>query len=119
MRSQKVPELIEFVHSEYEPRINNKGRVHHIGVGPLVGCVLARRVRGRNCYTGKFESRISLGWSKVNVSAGDSFDKERAVDIARGRAIVGASPKMPRKIAPSFERMEDRAARYFQFTNWA
>lgn len=114
MRKQKVPELIEFIHSSRETRPDGTVK----GTGPLIGCVIARRVRGRNIHTGKFEPRISLGWSKVNRSKGDKFDKERAIDIARGRAIVGNSPEMPRKIAPAYERMEERAARYFQFTNF-
>lgn len=115
MRKQKVPELIEFIHSSRETRPDGTVK----GTGPLIGCVLARRVRGRNAYTGQFEPRISIGWSKVNRSMGDKFSKTEAVRIARERAIIGNAPSMPRKIAPAFERMEDRAARYFQFTNWA
>lgn len=115
MRKQKVPELIEFIHSSRETRPD--GTV--IGVGPLIGCVLARRVRGRHPCTGQFESRISLGWSKVNRSKGDKFDKNCAIDIARRRAIVGNSPEMPSKIAPAYHRMEARAERYFKFTFWA
>lgn len=110
-----MPELIEFIHSSREVRPDGTVK----GTGPLIGCVLARRVRGRNQLTGQFEPRISLGWSKVNISAGDVFDKERAVNIARGRAIVGNSPEMPRKIASAYERMEERALRYFQSTDWA
>lgn len=115
MRKQKVPELIEFVHSSREVRPDGTVK----GTGPLIGCVIARRVRGRHPYTGRFESRISLGWSKVNLSQGDSFNKERAIAIARGRAIVGNSPEMPRKIAPAYNRMVDRAERYFQSNDWA
>lgn len=115
MRKQKVPELIEFIHSNRETRPD--GSV--VGVGPLIGCVLARRVRGRDPYTGKFEPRISIGWSKVNRSMGDKFDKNEGIRIARERAILGNAPYMPRKIARAFTHMEDRAARYFQFTNWA
>ena len=115
MRKQKVPELIEFIHRNRE--IRPDGTV--IGVGPLIGCVLARRVRGRNPSTGQFEPRISIGWSKVNLSMGDKFNKKEAVKYARERAIVGNSPEMPRKISPAFRRMEQRAERYFKFTNWA
>ena len=115
MRKQKVPELIEFIHSSRETRPDGTVK----GTGPLIGCVIARRVRGRNIHTGQFEPRISIGWSKVNISKGDKFDKVKALDIARGRAIAGAAPEMPRKIASAYGRMEERAARYFQFTNWA
>lgn len=115
MKKQKVPELIEFIHSKRETRPDGTVK----GTGPLIGCVIARRVRGRNSYTGKFESRISLGWSKVNASAGDSFNKNLALKIARGRAIAGNSPEMPHKIFVAYDRMIERAARYFKFTNWA
>jgi hypothetical protein len=115
MRKQKVPELIEFIHSKRETRPDGTVK----GTGPLIGCVIARRVRGRNSYTGQFEPRISLGWSKVNVSEGDTFDKKRALKIARGRAIVGNSPEMPYKISAAYDRMMERSARYFKFINWA
>lgn len=115
MRKQKVPELVEYIHSGREVR--SDGSV--VGVGPLIGCVLARRVRGRNIHTGQFEPRIAIGWSKVNRSMGDKFDKNEGIRLARERAILGNAPSMPRKIASAYVRMEDRAARYFQFTNWA
>lgn len=115
MKKQKVPELIEFIHSNRETRPDGTVK----GTGPLIGCVLARRVRGRNSNTGQFEPRISLGWSKVNLSGGDEFDKTQALNIARGRAIAGASPAMPRKIAPAYQRMLERAGRYFKMTDWA
>ena len=114
MKKQKVPELIEFIHAKTEIRDGTT-----VGVGPLIGCVLARRVRGRNFYTGKFEPRISLGWSKVNRGMGDKFDKKEGIRIARERAILGNAPSMPRKILPHIFRMENRAARYFQCIDWA
>lgn len=114
MRKQKVPELIEFVHASTETRPD--GSV--VGVGPHIGCVLARRVRVRDADTGQFKSVIGIGWSKVNVSAGDTFDKDRAVQIARGRAIHGNEPAIPRKLMKPHERMADRAERYFQDLFW-
>jgi hypothetical protein len=141
MRKQKVPELIEFIHSKTEVRPDGTQK----GVGPLIGCVIARRVRCRD-HIGRFSSGISLGWSKVNptgktlkckkkfvyvhsakelvpfwltVSEPDQFDKEEAVRIARERAIYGSSPTMPVKIAPAFDRMVDRAERYFKNLSWA
>lgn len=114
MRKQKVPELIEFIHSKTE---NRDGTV--VGVGPLIGCVLARRVRGRHPFTGQFEPRISLGWSKVNRSKGDKFDKKEAVRLARERAILGNAPELPRKMYAPYDRMEARAERYFKNTFFA
>lgn len=115
MRKQKVPELIEYIHSSKENRPDGSVK----GVGPLIGCVVARRVRTRNFLTGRFTSGIAIGWSKVNISAGDEFDKERAVDIARGRAIVGSSPAMPRQVTPVYNNMFIRATAYFKNVGWA
>jgi hypothetical protein len=115
MSKQKVPELIEFVHSNKELRADGSIK----GVGPLIGCVIARRVRTRNIFNGQFQSEISIGWSQCAINMGDEFDKERAVKIARGRAIAGAAPQITRKIAPTFDRMVDRAARYFKQCNFA
>lgn len=115
MSKQKVPELIEFIHAGKEVRSNGWVK----GIGPLIGCVVARRVRTRNYLTGQFTSGISIGWSKVNVSAGDEFDKEKAVEIARGRAIVGSSPAVPRQIIPIYNKMVERASSYFKNVRWA
>jgi hypothetical protein len=115
MRKQKVPELIEFIHAKTETRPD--GTV--VGVGPHIGCVIARRVRCRNRFTGRFKSAYSVGWSQVNVNAGDTFNKEDAVKIARKRAITGNAPAITRKMLKPYERMFDRAARYFQFITWA
>lgn len=115
MRKQKVPELIEFIHSKTETRPD--GTV--VGVGPHIGCVLARRVRCRHRFTGQFRSGFSIGWSQVNRSAGDSFDKDEAVRIARERAILGNEPALTRKMRKPYERMIERATRYFKNLHWA
>lgn len=114
MRKQKVPELIEFIHAGTELRAN--GRL--VGVGPHIGCVIARRVRSR-ATDGRFTSAISLGWSQVNRNAGDTFNKADAVKIARERAITGNSPAITRKMMKPYERMFDRAERYFKHLWWA
>ena len=114
MRKQKVPELIEFVHTSKE--IRPDGIVK--GVGPLVGCVLARRIRVRSA-NGRFRSAISVGWSQVNRSAGDEFDKKMAIRIARGRAIKSAFIPFPPRITSAYCRVMERAERYFKDIDWA
>lgn len=103
-------ELVEFVHEKTKKMPDGTIK----GVGPLVGCVLARRVRFKCRKTGKFKSGVSVSWSKVNRSSNDVFDKGTALSIARGRAMTGAEPSMPSGIAPVFNRMVDRASRYFK-----
>ena len=115
MRKQKVPELIEYIHSSREVRPDGTVK----GTGPLIGCVVARRVRTRNFLTGRFSSGIAIGWSKVNTSAGDEFNKKTAVEIARGRAIVGSSPSIPRQVIPVYNGMVERASAYFKDVDWA
>lgn len=112
MKKQKVPELIEYIHADSE---NRDGSV--VGVGPLIGCVLARRVRYRQ-GDGKFGSGISIGWSKVNKSAGDKFTKKDAVEFARNRAISLNYGEVPRKLTNHYLRMIGRANRYFKNIDW-
>ena len=114
MRKQKVPELIEFVHTNKEVRPDGVTK----GVGPHIGCVLARRVRVRG-GDGRFQSAISIGWSQVNRSMGDEFDKKNAIRIARKRAIGVAYLPVPSKTAPVYDRMMERATRYFKSNDWA
>lgn len=114
MSKQKVPELVEFIHAGKEVRPDGTVK----GVGPHIGCVLARRVKVRNTK-GRFESAISIGWSKVNSTAGDEFDKEKAMEIARGRAITGSAPSLPRQLERAYNNMCDRASAYFKGVYWA
>jgi hypothetical protein len=114
MRKQKVPELIEFVHTSKEIRPDGVVK----GVGPHVGCVLARRIRVRSA-NGRFRSAISIGWSQVNRASGDEFNKEWAIRIARGRAIKSAFIPFPHKLTSTYCRVLERAERYFKNIDWA
>lgn len=73
--------------------------------GQLIGCVVAT-------------SRYSVGWSKCNTKAGDSFDKKRALQIALGRAKLNPVihhtdvPTSLRKVVKYF--LNDRCIRYFK-----
>jgi hypothetical protein len=63
-----------------------------------------------------FEKSFGIGWSKLNVSAGDVWDRTRAIHIAEQRAINGFSPniEVPHDVTREMDRMQDRARRYFK-----
>jgi len=52
-----------------------------------------------------------IGWSKCHKN--DSFDKDLARRIALGRAMNGSRTPIPSDVVPYFEKMSDRAARYY------
>jgi hypothetical protein len=62
-----------------------------------------------------------IGWSYVNLKAGDTFDKVRGLDIALARCdlalvrpLAMAKKKVPHEVAPVLDRMKIRAAKYFK-----
>jgi hypothetical protein len=65
-----------------------------------------------------------LGWSFTKVGAGDVFDKEMGLSIARGRASlsdrdtkstkVGKVVKIPTSVSAVLKTMRERADRYFK-----
>jgi hypothetical protein len=67
----------------------------------LVGCVVA---------VGNGE----IGWSMCNFSQGDTFSKQRALDIALGRAYIGSQKEIPHTLRKDFEYMKERSVRYFK-----
>jgi len=62
------------------------------------------------------DDKIRLGWSYTNTKAGDRFNKEKAYRIAFGRAENrwGHQVKMPHNVKKVYEKMTDRAVRYFK-----
>jgi hypothetical protein len=63
-----------------------------------------------------YDDTFSVGWSHVNKSAGDSFDKEKAYLIALNRAKNGWSPKIevPHGVRKVLAKMQERATNYFK-----
>lgn len=53
-----------------------------------------------------------IGWSRKHRL--DRWDKERALMIARNRAVVGSKTKIPHDVGPIVEKMADRSVRYFK-----
>jgi len=62
------------------------------------------------------DNKICIGWSYTNTKAGDRFDKEKAYRIAFGRAENrwGVNVTMPHRVTKVYEKMTDRAIRYFK-----
>ena len=62
------------------------------------------------------DDKIRLGWSYTNTKAGDRFNKEKAHKIAFGRAEHrwGSCVNMPHLVKKVYEKMTDRAVRYFK-----
>ena len=60
-------------------------------------------------------SKNSVGWALCARSHGDVFNRERGVEIARGREAKGASiEKVPHSILSAFEKMLERSKKYFK-----
>jgi hypothetical protein len=56
-----------------------------------------------------------LGWSFTKVNAGDVFDKEFGLNLARGRAEAGHwKATVPTSVLPIIISMRERAERYFK-----
>ena len=53
-----------------------------------------------------------VGWSKCSKL--DIFNKELALNLARGRALSKNNPPLPSSIRKEFSQMCDRAKRYFK-----
>jgi hypothetical protein len=55
-----------------------------------------------------------VGWSLCNKK--DRFDRDFALKIASGRAMHSniKRNKIPKKILPTLDKMEDRAKRYYK-----
>ena len=60
--------------------------------------------------------RDKIGWSQANEKAGDTFNKERGIAIARTRALKGSpeKAKVPYDVQKTVNYMISRAKRYFK-----
>ncbi len=61
------------------------------------------------------EDTIQIGWSLCKVKV-DTFNKEKALMIARNRAGTGTGKEVtiPREVGKTIHRIADRAERYFK-----
>lgn len=62
------------------------------------------------------DKKIGIGWSKVNIKAGDVYKKERALQIARDRINkgIGHLVIIPFAVRPIFKKMVNRSEKYFR-----
>lgn len=58
--------------------------------------------------------KVGLGWSYVNVKAGDRFDKRLGQLIAANRAVTGTDKFVPRDVMKVIDRVSSRAVKYFK-----
>lgn len=56
--------------------------------------------------------KLQVGWSRKHKS--DRWNREKALMIARNRAVVGSSVEVPRDVEPIMDNMFERSKRYFQ-----
>lgn len=70
--------------------------------------------RGYVVATKLENGKVGLGWSYVNVKAGDRFDKYLGQKIATNRAFTGTDKFVPRDVMKVIERMSTRAVKYFK-----
>ena len=70
--------------------------------------------RGYVVATKLENGKVGLGWSYVNVKAGDRFDKYLGQKIAMNRAYTGTDKFVPRDVMKVIERVTSRAVKYFK-----
>ncbi len=58
---------------------------------------------------------VFVGWSRCKVTGGDTFNKERGLKIALGRAEHGGGEdKVPHSMTDEITAMGQRATKYFK-----
>lgn len=92
MKGVEIGHEMKVIHKFVKDRHNQK-------VGVLVGV-------GAN-------GQFSIGCSKVNRSAGDTFDKDRGMEIATKRAVMGLG-NIPSSCWEDYQFFHDRCSRYFR-----
>jgi hypothetical protein len=109
-------EIYEFIRSRKGRKTvrNAQGQPRRIG-GEKIGVVLAT-VIDLTKSPAPLRRKIVFGWSQVNRKAGDFFDKNAALGLARQRAFKGTNPevKMPNEVAKVQARLATRSAAYFK-----
>lgn len=56
---------------------------------------------------------IKFGWSKNNLKAGDVFNMEEGLKLAKQRAIEGCKEAIPQSIHNDYTDIVNRSVRYF------
>ena len=59
--------------------------------------------------------KVVIGWSVVNIAAGDYFDNEKGTRIAAGRSVTSTNTEIPRIVRKAVEgRFANRVQKYFR-----
>ena len=88
----------EMIHEYIRARVAGKGKQK---VGVIVGFV--------------YKGAICTGFSKTNLKAGDIFDKDEGILIARERALgLTSSPFIPPQLVVPMREFQMRCLKYFQ-----
>ena len=74
-----------------------------------IGVVVAKLVPQKD-----FLPCIGIGWSMANKKAGDKFDREVGLDLARARCEYPSKKQIPYSVAKVMNRMNERSKKYFK-----
>lgn len=61
-----------------------------------------------------YQAVIKIGWSRANINAGDRFDKEFGLQLARERIRAKQMPFAPHSLAKDIYAFSERCRRYFK-----
>ena len=61
--------------------------------------------------------QIRIGWSRVNISAGDQFDRDHGIQIASDRCHSKQFVPAPHSIKSALHNFNHRCSRYFRDDN--
>ena len=70
-----------------------------------VGVLVGRLVDGKY---------VNIGWSRVNVNAGDKFNPQYGFELALERTLAQEPVPMPPSMLQDAHRFQDRCHRYFK-----
>lgn len=59
-------------------------------------------------------SIVSIGWALCNTKQGDRFDKQRAFEIAFGRAVKLSAQDLPQSLEEGYKFFTKRCKRYYK-----
>lgn len=88
----------------------------NISYAEIVELIRDKRRQVRGMFVAiREDNEVSIGWSLCKKKS-DVFNKDRAFNIAFGRAVLGSRIEVPHSIRADLLRFYDRASRYFKNT---
>lgn len=89
----------------------------------MIDQIVRQKVKGRNqkvaILVGRMDNDgfIKLGWSRVNVAAGDKFDAAKGRSLALDRTYAKETVAPPNSLFDDMVRFNKRCQRYFKDAN--